>query len=101
MSLINKRIRKTKNKYIEEEVGTSLPGKNSMKEKITVKIRNNITQMGTDLREYPGEEQGFYFAEKNNCLPLGHIFCWTLFFFTVMAYWAYVKTKDEQILDWL
>lgn len=72
-----------------------------MKEKITVKIKNNITQMGTDLREYPGEEQGFYFAEKNNCLPLGHIFSWTQSFFTGMAYWAYVETKDEQILDWL
>lgn len=72
-----------------------------MMEKIVAKIKNNMAQMGTDLRDYPGEAYGIYFAEKNKCRPLGHIFSWTQSFFTGMAYWAYVETKDKQILDWL
>lgn len=72
-----------------------------MKEQIVAKIRNNIAQMGNELREYPGNEPGLYFREKEKCLPLSHICSWTESFFTGMGYWAYVETKDKQILDWL
>lgn len=72
-----------------------------IKEKMIAKIKNNIIQIGNDLLEYPGKEHGIYFAAKEECLPLGHIFSWTQSFFTGMAYWAYVETKDKQILDWL
>jgi len=72
-----------------------------MKEKIALKIKNNIVQMGTELRDYPGDINGIYFEGKKHCRPLGHIFSWVPSFFTGMAYWAYVETKDSEFLKWL
>jgi len=72
-----------------------------MKEKIALKIKNNIVQMGTELRDYPGDINGIYFEGRKHCRPLGHIFSWVPSFFTGMAYWAYVETKDSEFLKWL
>ena len=72
-----------------------------MRGKIIAKIRNNITQMGNDLLEFPGRPDGNYFVDRESCIPLSHIFSWTQSFFTGMGYWAYVASKDEAILKWL
>lgn len=72
-----------------------------MKEKIITKIMNNTEQIGTCLREYGGAENGIYFGDREKCITINHIFCWQQSFFTGMAYWAYVATKDRKILDWL
>ena len=69
--------------------------------KIMQKIKNNITQMGCDLLEFRGKPDGNYFVNRKNCIPLKHIFCWTQSFFTGMGYWAYVESKDPEILKWL
>ena len=72
-----------------------------MKEKIIAKIKNNIAQMGSDLLEFRGKLDGCYFVNRDSCIPLKHIFCWTQSFFTGMGYWAYVESKDSEILKWL
>lgn len=73
----------------------------NVKEQLIAKIKNNVLQMGTDLVEYSGNESGVYFAEKEGLRPLKHVFCWTQSFYTGMAYWAYVETKEDALLKWL
>jgi len=72
-----------------------------MKEKVILKIKNNIAQIGSQLLEYGGSTDGKYFTNTEAGIPLKHIFCWTPSFFTGMAYWAYVASGDREILKWL
>lgn len=72
-----------------------------IRKQIENKIRQNISAIGDDLREFPGTCDGQYFQNRDNCLKLSHIFNWTQSFFTGMAYWAYVESKDQVFLDWM
>lgn len=70
-------------------------------ERLVVKIKKNLKEIGADLGDYPESETGKYFANKSKAVNLGSIFNWTQSFFTGMAYWAYLKSKDNEILRWL
>lgn len=65
------------------------------------KIKHNMAEIGTDLREFPGTHDGMYFRNRENCIGIGHIFNWTQSFFTGMAYWSYVYDKDSRTIDWM
>lgn len=69
-------------------------------EKLLKKIENNIEKIGGDLREFPGVSDGNYLKNKDRAINISHIFNWTQSFFTGMALWAYVDTKDKKFLDW-
>ncbi len=64
------------------------------------KIKNNISKIGSDLRDFPGVSNGDYLENKESAIEIGHIFNWTQSFFTGMALWAYIETKDKAFLDW-
>lgn len=68
---------------------------------IIEKIKRIIAEIGTELRDFPESKTGRYFENREKCLPIGHIFSWTQSFFCGMAYWAFVETKDMNILKWL
>lgn len=62
----------------------------------------NISNIGLDLREFPGQYDGYYFkGERENYIKLEHVFGWTQSFFTGMGYWAYKVTHKEEYLKWL
>ena len=47
------------------------------------KAAANARVIGRDLREFPGQMDGNYFAPARDSLrPVEHIFCWTPSFFT-------------------
>ena len=64
------------------------------------KLKNNITKIGSDLREWPGCKDGNYLTDREKKIKLPHIYTWTQSFFTGMALWAYKDTGDRKFLDW-
>ena len=75
--------------------------KNDLIFKLTEKIENNIEQIGKNLKDFSGREDGKYFIPENNGIPLWHIFNWTQSFFTGMAFWAYRINHNEKLLKWI
>ena len=71
-----------------------------IKGRLIQKIESNIDKIGGDLREFPGVSHGDYLVNREKNIPIGHIFNWTQSFFTGMALWAYMDTKEEKFLSW-
>lgn len=66
------------------------------------KAAANARVIGRDLREFPGQMDGNYFAPARDSLrPVEHIFCWTPSFFTGMAMLAAEQTGDFSLVRWV
>ena len=66
------------------------------------KAAANAAVIGSDLREFPGQMDGDYFAPARESLrPVEHIFCWTPSFFTGMAMLAAEHTGDFSLVRWV
>lgn len=66
------------------------------------KAAANARVIGQDLREFPGQMDGNYFAPARDSLrPVEHIFCWTPSFFTGMAMLAAEQTGDFSLVRWV
>ncbi len=66
------------------------------------KIEKNMFKMPFGLREYPPAADGNYFdVEEQNTKAFSHIMNWTASFYTGMAIWAFVKTRELPYLQWL
>lgn len=66
------------------------------------KVEKNISKMRFGLREYPSAKDGNYFdVEEQDTKVFSHIMNWTASFYTGMAIWAFVKTRELPYLQWL
>lgn len=74
----------------------------AQEEALIKKLKNNINKIGTDIREFPACSSGRYFDKPvEECIGLDHIFGWTQSFFTGMAYWGYIYSKDIKFIQWM
>lgn len=74
---------------------------NELFEKMCRKASKNAEKIGTDLREFPAQQSGDYFApERDSLRKANHIFCWTQSFFTGMALLAAQHKGDMEMVRW-